>query len=141
MSDGNQRNKATVAAFRAAIDAAPDGDPAAVAARVMAADAVWQGYAPLRPVTGPEAFAQDRLGPLKRALPPAERLTHILIAGRSDGRVSGGGDGRARVVGDSGLPGVRATHTGPCPGHAAPGRSLSVNGIDLMARVARREQP
>lgn len=97
MSTENQRNKANAAAFWAALDAAPEGDLARLAAQFMSPDATWQGFAPLRPVTGPAAMAAEYLVPLKRAFPKLERLTHILIGGRSDGTVRGGDDGRAWV--------------------------------------------
>lgn len=97
MSPGNQRNKATAAAFWTAIDAAPEDELFAVAARFMTPDATWQGFAPLRPVSGPQALSAECLVPLKRAFPRLERLTHILIGGRSDGTMRGGDDGRAWV--------------------------------------------
>lgn len=102
MSAQNQRNKATAAAFWADLDAAPSGDLARVAARFMAPGARWQGFAPLRDVAGPQALAAEYLLPLRQAFPQMERLTHILIGGRSDGSVRGGDDGR-HWVGATGL--------------------------------------
>lgn len=102
MSAENQRNKAAAAAFWAALDAAPAGDLAGVAADFMAPDAPWQGFAPLRDATGPAAMAAEYLSPLRHAFPQMERLTHILIGGRSEGTVAGGGDGRS-WVGATGL--------------------------------------
>lgn len=102
MTEANQRNKATAAAFWAALDATSPGDLAQVAGEYMAPDARWQGFAPLRDVTGPEAMAKEYLQPLRQAFPQMERLTHILIGGVSDGTVKGGGDGR-HWVGATGL--------------------------------------
>lgn len=102
MSAENQRNKATAAAFRAALDAAPPADLARIVGEYLAPDARWQGFAPLRDVTGPGALASEYLIPLRGAFPRLERLTHILIGGRSDGGVRGGSDGR-HWVGATGL--------------------------------------
>jgi len=102
MSAENQRNKAKAAVFWASLDAAPLRDIPKVLEGFLAPDAQWQGFAPLRDVTGPTAIADEYLSPLRRAFPKLERLTHILIGGRSDGTASGGNDGRA-WVGATGL--------------------------------------
>ena len=94
MNGNTQRNKARAAEFLAACDTAPMNDMAAAIAPFVAPGVAWQGFAPLSETNGPEAFVAQYLAPLRRAFPRLERLTHILIGGRSDGTVQGGNDGR-----------------------------------------------
>ena len=94
MNRNTQRNKARAAEFLAAGDTAPMNDMAAAIAPFVAPEVAWQGFAPLSETSGPEALVAQYLAPLRRAFPRLERLTHILIGGRSDGTVQGGNDGR-----------------------------------------------
>lgn len=94
MTSANQRNKARAAAYLAACDTAPCDGLVAAMSPCVSPDVVWQGFAPLTDTKGPEALAAQYLAPLRRAFPRLERLTHILIGGRSDGTVQGGDDGR-----------------------------------------------
>lgn len=121
MSAESQRNKAKAAVFWASLDAAPLRDIPKVLEGFLSPDAQWQGFAPLRDVTGPAAIANEYLSPLRRAFPKLERLTHILIGGRSDGTVSGGNDGGS-WVGATGL----LTGTQMAPVWGIPARSHEV---------------
>ena len=129
MSAKNQRNKATAAAFWAALDGATEGELGRVAAQFMAAEARWQGFAPLRDVAGPAAMAAEFLTPLRRAFPRLERLTHILIGGQSDGTVSGGNDGRS-WVGATGL--LVGTPVAPVWGIPARGREVRLRWGEFL---------
>jgi hypothetical protein len=97
MSSENQRNKARAAGYLAACDEAPLDGLVQATSRYLSPDVIWQGFTPLTDATGPEALVSHYLAPLRRAFPKLERITHILIGGRSDGRVKGGDDGRAWV--------------------------------------------
>jgi predicted ester cyclase len=97
MSTDNQRNKARAAEYLATCDAAPLDGIAAAVAQLLSQEVIWQGFTPLTESKGPEALVAQYLTPLRRAFPKLERITHILIGGRSDGTVKGGDDGRAWV--------------------------------------------
>ncbi|MEM9579581.1 MAG: ester cyclase [Pseudomonadota bacterium] len=85
--------KALVRAFWEAVDTAPAGSLAKVAAQHLDAKFHWQGFAPLPQTRGPEEFAEVFLEPFRAAFPSYERQTHIFMAGVSNGRKDGQGDG------------------------------------------------
>ena len=94
MSAENQRNKVRATAYLAACDSSPLDALAETISPFLAPDVTWQGFAPLMNAKGPEAIVAGYLAPLRRAFPRLERLTHMLIGGRSNGTVQGGDDGR-----------------------------------------------
>ena len=94
MSADNQRNKARAVEFWTACDTAATHELAAAIAPFLAGECLWQGFAPLTETCRAGALAGQYLVPLRSAFPALERQTHILIGGRSDGKVAGGGDGR-----------------------------------------------
>ena len=90
MNRNSQRNKARAAEFLAACYTAPLDDTAAAITPFVIPEVVWQGFAPLFETNSPEALVAQYLMPLRRAFPCLERLTDILVGGRSDGTVQGG---------------------------------------------------
>lgn len=81
------------------LDAAAPEALADICAKRLDSSVVWRGAAPFGALAGPDTYAEAYLAPLKRALPGARRLTHMFFAGRSDGKLAGGGDGRTWVCG------------------------------------------
>ena len=93
MNRNSQHNKAHAAEFLAACDTAPLNDMAAAIALFVIPDVARPGFAHLSETNSPEALVAEYLTPLRRAFPWLERLTDILVGGRSDGTVQGGNAG------------------------------------------------
>jgi predicted ester cyclase len=93
MSQVLQEAKARALAYWSAIDAADAGELRSACRSHLPASFRWQGPAPFPELTGPDALAAEYLAPLRRAIPDLARQTHILMAGASNGRKDGTGDG------------------------------------------------
>lgn len=98
MSQLLQEAKARALSYWKAIDAADVGQMQAACRVHLPAVFRWQGPAPYAELTGPDALAAQYLVPLKRAIPDLERQTHIFMAGVSNGRKDGTGDGAIWVA-------------------------------------------
>ena len=98
MSTQLQAAKKIVLTYWDAIDAAGPAHLADVCISKLPQNFYWQGPAPYKVLHGPEALAQDYLIPLKRAIPDIRRETHIFMAGISNGRKDGTGDGAVWVA-------------------------------------------
>lgn len=129
MIDQNQRNKSRTLALWQALDSVPIGDLARLCRDELPAGFVWRGPAPYTALMGPEAFAEQYLAPLRRALPDGQRETHMFFGGASDGRVAGGGDGRMWVCGTGYLHGRQAAPFCTVP---ADSQSLRVRWGDFL---------
>jgi predicted ester cyclase len=98
MNEILQAAKAKALAYWSAVDAAPlDQLPAACRAHLPTGFR-WQGPAPYKELHGPDALAQEYLVPLKRAIPDLARHSIIFMAGCSNGRKDGTGDGAIWVA-------------------------------------------
>jgi predicted ester cyclase len=94
-----QDAKTLALAWWAAVDAAAP-DQLQTACRAHLPESFrWQGPAPYTELHGPDALAAAYLAPLKRAIPDLQRQTHIFMAGVSNGRKDGTGDGAVWVAG------------------------------------------
>lgn len=103
----NQRNKAQVQAFWAALDSVGSRTAQQVCEDHLDPGFVWNGPAPLGQSVGPRAMAAAFWTPLKKAIPGLTRDIHMFFGGISSGRADGGQDGRRWVCGTgylSGLP-------------------------------------
>ncbi|MEM9058103.1 MAG: nuclear transport factor 2 family protein, partial [Pseudomonadota bacterium] len=107
-ADLNQANKRLVYDLWQALDAAPADEAPAILPRFAIDDATWHGPAPLGDMHGNNAYARRYWQPLRDALSGFERETHILMGGRSNGRIDGQGDGRHWVAGTGYFSGVFA---------------------------------
>ncbi len=90
--------KSGARAYWAAVDAAGPDDLQAACRAHLAPEFRWQGPAPFGELYGPDALAAAYLVPLKRAIPDLTRQTHICMAGVSNGRQDGSGDGAVWVA-------------------------------------------
>ena len=101
-----QAAKQLVRDYWEALDAAPLSSVGEAAARHLAEGFHWQGFAPLQDTRGRAEFAREFLEPFRAAFPDYVRETHIFMAGVSNGRQDGSGDGALWVGATGYLTGV-----------------------------------
>jgi predicted ester cyclase len=95
----NQRNKKLVWDFWKSLEMANAGDIQSVARQHMHEDALWHGPDPIEDLQGANAFVSGFWQPLIESFPDMKRQTHIVIGGKSNGRIDGSEDGRLWVGG------------------------------------------
>jgi predicted ester cyclase len=95
----NQKNKQLVSEFWRALDGANSSDLSALASTFMSADTLWHGPDPINSLHGPDEFVSGYWQPLLDSFSNFSRETHILMGGKSSGRIDGTGDGQHWVAG------------------------------------------
>ncbi|MEM1361282.1 MAG: ester cyclase [Pseudomonadota bacterium] len=140
MSEDNQRNKAAAKSWWEASDTAALDALAATAAKHLSADVKWQGFAPLTETSGPGAFVEQYLRPLREAFPDLTRETHIAMGGRSHGKADGSPDGAAWVGGTGYLSGTQVHDLWGIPARNRPlrlrwGEFLEINDDGDIIRI------
>ena len=108
-----QAAKDAVRAMWAAVDG---GKPGAVA-DFVSDDFLWQGFAPLPEIRGADAYVATVLAPFRQAFPDYERQVHIFLAGASNGRRDGQGDGAIWVGATGYYVGTPVTDVWGIPAH------------------------
>lgn len=98
-SELNQRNKMLVAEFWRELEGANCTDLNSLVSQYLSADSSWHGPDPINQLVGPDEFVSGYWQPLLAAFPDLTRQTHILMGGKSSGRIDGEGDGRMWVGG------------------------------------------
>jgi len=95
----NQSNKRLVVNYWQSLEEYSGDQCRNVTRRFMHDDCVWHGPDPINDLEGGYEFFDDFWLPLLQSFPNLRRQTHILIGGKSNGRIDGTGDGHMWVGG------------------------------------------
>ncbi len=113
-----QDAKAIARAYWAACDA---GDTTALAS-LLGSKLRWDGPWPVKEAGTAEEIIDRWAAPLRSAVTGLDRQFHVLMAGISNGRADGGGDGRLWAAGTGYLTGTHVSDVFGVPGKGRPVR-------------------